>query len=40
LGSAVGVRLKYFMDPLVESPEEPKGLALFHSKLVLAAEET
>ena len=28
------VRLKYFMDPVVEEKEEPKNVALFHSKLV------
>ncbi len=28
------VRLKYFMDPVVEDKDEPKNVALFHSKLV------
>lgn len=28
------VRLKYFMDPVVEEKDEPKNVALFHSKLV------
>jgi hypothetical protein len=34
LSASVDVRLKYFMDPLVKEADEPKGLALFHSKLV------
>jgi hypothetical protein len=33
LDTSVGVRLKYFMDPLIEQPDEPTGIALFHSKL-------
>ncbi len=28
------VRLKYFMDPVVEEKDEPRNVALFHSKLV------
>ena len=28
------IRLKYFMDPVVEEKDEPKNIALFHSKLV------
>src|SRR2546428_767851 len=34
LQAASGLRLKYFMDPLVRDPESPADLALFHSKLV------
>jgi hypothetical protein len=39
LGDSVGLRLKYFMDPLVNDPGEPQGVALFHSKLVYLAQE-
>lgn len=28
------IRLKYFMDPMVEGADEPEGIVLFHSKLV------
>lgn len=28
------VRLKYFMEPLVTEPDEPRGITLFHSKIV------
>jgi hypothetical protein len=34
LGGSEKVRLKYFMDPLEAEPGEPKGIGLFHSKLV------
>ena len=34
LGKAVGVRLKYFMDPLVSDSDGPRDLTLFHSKLI------
>lgn len=34
LGATTGVRLKYFLDPIVKSTDEPNNLALFHSKLV------
>ncbi len=34
-----GVRLKYFMDPLIDDGDEPKALTLFHSKLVFLAME-
>src|SRR5258708_24527544 len=39
LGAAVGVRLKYFMDPLIKEADEPADLALFHSKLVFLLME-
>lgn len=39
LGAATGLRLKYFMDPLVSNSDEPKDFALFHSKLVYLALE-
>jgi hypothetical protein len=41
LGDSLGLRLKYFMDPLVNEPGsgEPGSLALFHSKLVYLAQE-
>jgi len=28
------VRLKYFMDPLIDGSDEPNGIGLFHSKLI------
>ena len=34
-----GVRLKYFMDPVIDEGDELKGLTLFHSKLVFLAME-
>jgi hypothetical protein len=38
LGETAGLRLKYFMDPLVHERGEPSDLALFHSKLVYLAQ--
>jgi len=34
IGSSVGARLKYFMDPLVGRSDEPSDIGLFHSKLI------
>ena len=34
IGPSVGVRLKYFMDPLVGGSDEPSDIGLFHSKLI------
>ncbi|HYW96924.1 MAG TPA: hypothetical protein VE870_15115 [Bacteroidales bacterium] len=34
IGSSAGVRLKYFMDPLVHGSDGPIDIGLFHSKLI------